>query len=251
MSKLFFLLPILFNFSKLQRRVFEREHKAPRIAEDEIELPEKFKCPLCKGVLKDPLLIPCCLYSFCSECIQPEIPTETLLCPTCKRVTQPNRFERNKMLSDEIEAWMKEKEEASNPTSDDENGKKLEGETINKTPTGTNSDKDQDVRSEYRNTQGDDLDNRDKEYKESRKYDDRYHSDRSRDYRSHNRGRDDRKRYTGYSAYRQGDRYYKDERGRHDEDRKRHYDRRVYVDDKDSHYDSKRRYKRREEYRPY
>jgi hypothetical protein len=32
-------------------------------------IPESLKCTLCNGLLNDAVLIPCCGYSFCDECM--------------------------------------------------------------------------------------------------------------------------------------------------------------------------------------
>ena len=37
-------------------------------APKEKEIPEELKCPICKKLLRDAVVIPCCNKSFCDEC---------------------------------------------------------------------------------------------------------------------------------------------------------------------------------------
>jgi hypothetical protein len=44
-----------------------------------------FQCPLCKGYLKDAVIIPCCQLSFCDTCIRDKlVPEDNFQCPNCR-----------------------------------------------------------------------------------------------------------------------------------------------------------------------
>ncbi|XP_038711862.1 E3 ubiquitin-protein ligase RBBP6-like [Tripterygium wilfordii] len=45
-------------------------------------IPSKLRCPLCDGIFKDAVIILCCQYSFCEECIHQEL-VEKARCPKC------------------------------------------------------------------------------------------------------------------------------------------------------------------------
>jgi hypothetical protein len=59
------LLPSLF----MNRTVFAKEADALlAIRPILIEPPPELRCPLCKNIFKDAVMIPCCQYSFCDKC---------------------------------------------------------------------------------------------------------------------------------------------------------------------------------------
>ncbi|CAK9212093.1 unnamed protein product [Sphagnum troendelagicum] len=47
-----------------------------------IEPPPELRCPLCKNIFKDAVMIPCCQYSFCDKCIREELIAKGK-CPQC------------------------------------------------------------------------------------------------------------------------------------------------------------------------
>jgi hypothetical protein len=60
-----------------------------------------FQCSLCKGYLKDAVIIPCCQLSFCDACIRDKlVPENNFQCPSCKAspispdTLIPNRCDR-------------------------------------------------------------------------------------------------------------------------------------------------------------
>lgn len=48
------------------------------------EIPVELMCTLCKNVMKDPVLIPCCCNSFCSDCIKVALVGGNNCCPECE-----------------------------------------------------------------------------------------------------------------------------------------------------------------------
>ncbi|XP_055932173.1 E3 ubiquitin-protein ligase RBBP6-like isoform X2 [Argiope bruennichi] len=76
------------------------------IAEPEAEVPEELLCMVCKDLLQDAVLIPCCGNSFCDECVrQVLLESENHECPVCHEVNVspntliPNRFLRTAVLN--------------------------------------------------------------------------------------------------------------------------------------------------------
>lgn len=50
--------------------VFLKEIEKMKVESDgTFSIPESLKCTLCNGLLNDAVLIPCCGYSFCDECM--------------------------------------------------------------------------------------------------------------------------------------------------------------------------------------
>jgi hypothetical protein len=47
--------------------VFHKEVAKTKLVDTSI--PDSLRCPLCGGLLNDAVLIPCCGYSFCDECM--------------------------------------------------------------------------------------------------------------------------------------------------------------------------------------
>ncbi|ELT86986.1 hypothetical protein CAPTEDRAFT_37793, partial [Capitella teleta] len=64
------------------------------------ELPEEFKCPICREMLKEAAIIRCCGYSFCDECIRDALlDSEHHTCPQCGAAGQsPDALVANKNL---------------------------------------------------------------------------------------------------------------------------------------------------------
>ncbi|KAK7086675.1 hypothetical protein SK128_025024, partial [Halocaridina rubra] len=66
--------------------------------------PEELECSLCKELLKEAVLIPCCAAAFCDECIRNHLlDSEDHVCPACKKegvgpdTLIPNRYLRIKV----------------------------------------------------------------------------------------------------------------------------------------------------------
>jgi len=69
------------------------------------EIPDELQCPLCKSLLQDAVMIPCCSVSYCDECIRTHLlDSEDHKCPACSTVDVspdtllPNRYLRSKVL---------------------------------------------------------------------------------------------------------------------------------------------------------
>ncbi|ELT88488.1 hypothetical protein CAPTEDRAFT_200403 [Capitella teleta] len=64
------------------------------------ELPEEFKCPICREMLKEAAIIRCCGYSFCDDCIRDALlDSEHHTCPQCGAAGQsPDALVANKTL---------------------------------------------------------------------------------------------------------------------------------------------------------
>jgi hypothetical protein len=83
----------------IQQQVLETQK------EKEEGIPEEFRCSLCRKLMKDPLLIACCGYSFCAKCIRPEVPTDILICPNCKRESDPSKLVSNINMKNAIDKY--------------------------------------------------------------------------------------------------------------------------------------------------
>ncbi|CAL1280836.1 unnamed protein product, partial [Larinioides sclopetarius] len=76
------------------------------VVEPEAEVPEELLCMVCKDLLQDAVLIPCCGNSFCDECVrQVLLESENHECPICHEINVspntliPNRFLRTAVLN--------------------------------------------------------------------------------------------------------------------------------------------------------
>lgn len=68
--------------------LFEREMKRDREQKATgNSVPSHLTCLMCKNLIKDAMLLPCCNTSFCHSCIFPpyDSPQDPLYCPLCKR----------------------------------------------------------------------------------------------------------------------------------------------------------------------
>ncbi|XP_026468823.1 E3 ubiquitin ligase PQT3-like [Ctenocephalides felis] len=84
--------------------------KQTTVVENKVEIPEDLQCMICKDLLSDAVMIPCCGSSFCDECIRLTLmESEDHECPDCKDkdispVTMiPNRFLRNSVQAFKLE----------------------------------------------------------------------------------------------------------------------------------------------------
>ncbi len=61
--------------------------------------PEELICSLCKEIMKEAVIIPCCGESFCSECICTHLCDNEFTCPACKKdKVSPENLAPNKAL---------------------------------------------------------------------------------------------------------------------------------------------------------
>lgn len=79
---------------------------------EKIDIPEEFKCPICKELMKDAVLVPCCGESFCLDCIenvmlQTSLTEEGSRC-LCSTILRANSLYDNKSLRRTITKFQKE-----------------------------------------------------------------------------------------------------------------------------------------------
>ena len=68
-------------------------------APKEMEIPPELICSICKEVVKDAVIIPCCGESFCYDCIQEYLCENEFTCPSCKAPdVSPEKLAPNKAL---------------------------------------------------------------------------------------------------------------------------------------------------------
>ncbi|KAI8818207.1 DWNN domain-containing protein, partial [Fimicolochytrium jonesii] len=76
-------------------------------------VPDELACPICKKLLRDAVLIPCCGTSYCDECIRTHLldnedPAQRLKCPNCHSDQSPDHLIPNKSLRQAVELHIKE-----------------------------------------------------------------------------------------------------------------------------------------------
>ncbi|NXU81754.1 RBBP6 ligase, partial [Oreotrochilus melanogaster] len=83
---------------KKENPAFSSEKPSPSFSDDAI--PEEFLCPICKALLTDAAIIPCCGNSYCDECIRTALlESEEHTCPTCQQSNvSPDTLVANKCL---------------------------------------------------------------------------------------------------------------------------------------------------------
>eukprot|EP00850_Spirogloea_muscicola_P021552 SM000253S09041 [mRNA] locus=s253:145051:152434:- [translate_table: standard] len=90
-----------------------------------IEVPPELQCPLCHRIFRDAVLIPCCQYSFCDQCIRQELIAKGR-CPQCGSTKYKNDdLLPNIALRQAIERFM-EQQVASGSGADDQLGRPKE-----------------------------------------------------------------------------------------------------------------------------
>ncbi|EDO35477.1 predicted protein, partial [Nematostella vectensis] len=63
------------------------------------KVPSELRCPMCKNLLTDTVLIPCCGTSYCDECIRTYLLENEQECPTCgAESVSPDSLIINKQL---------------------------------------------------------------------------------------------------------------------------------------------------------
>jgi len=78
----------LFYLVAPRSELFEREMKRDRECKTTSNsVPSHLTCLMCKDLIKDAMILPCCSTSFCQSCIFPpyDSPQDPLYCPLCKR----------------------------------------------------------------------------------------------------------------------------------------------------------------------
>nr|CAD2193682.1 unnamed protein product [Meloidogyne enterolobii] len=74
--------------------------------EEQVEVPEQYKCFLCKGLLRDAVLAACCGHSFCAECYQQQLlanPLEQCPGPDCSQQISADSLIPNKFAGSDSE----------------------------------------------------------------------------------------------------------------------------------------------------
>lgn len=79
---------------------FKKKNKQPsKEAPKEVETPPELICGICKELMKDAVIIPCCGESYCYECIQDYLCENEFVCPACKKEgVSPDNLAPNKAL---------------------------------------------------------------------------------------------------------------------------------------------------------
>jgi len=87
----------------------------------EESIPPELQCPMCKNLLKDAVLIPCCGNSFCDECIRQTLLTdEQFTCPLCHTPNNsPDKLLPNKTLRQAVEGFSRKTREEQRDRSED------------------------------------------------------------------------------------------------------------------------------------
>jgi len=67
------------------------------------EVPAALQCPMCKKLLNDAVVIPCCGTSYCDECIRNYLIDNDFSCHSCKEKTSPDNIIPNKSLRKAVE----------------------------------------------------------------------------------------------------------------------------------------------------
>lgn len=75
------------------------------MAEETLPLQRDLTCPVCQGVFRDPVLLPCS-HSFCRECMQRSLQVNHR-CPLCREVFEEGHIISNRALSDACETFLK------------------------------------------------------------------------------------------------------------------------------------------------
>ncbi|XP_010074280.1 PREDICTED: E3 ubiquitin-protein ligase RBBP6-like, partial [Pterocles gutturalis] len=87
-----------YSRGKKEKPPFLPEEPSSSSSDDSI--PEELLCPICKDIMTDAVLIPCCGNSYCDECIRTALlESEEHTCPTCHQTdVSPDALIANKFL---------------------------------------------------------------------------------------------------------------------------------------------------------
>ncbi|XP_054616368.1 E3 ubiquitin-protein ligase RBBP6-like isoform X2 [Dunckerocampus dactyliophorus] len=98
-----------YALGKKEKHPFLQQEPEP---EDEREpVPEELQCLICRDLLVDSVVIPCCGNSYCDDCIRTALlESEGHVCPTCKQSdVSPDTLIANKFLRQAVNNYKKEK----------------------------------------------------------------------------------------------------------------------------------------------
>lgn len=77
----------------------KKNKQPPEEAPKALEPPPELICSLCKKLMKDAVIIPCCGESYCYDCIQDYLCENEFTCPACKEEgVSPDNLAPNKAL---------------------------------------------------------------------------------------------------------------------------------------------------------
>lgn len=77
------------------------------MSEDREPLQKDLTCPVCQGIFRDPVLLPC-THSFCRECLESSMKFNKR-CPLCRKDFEEGLVIANRALSDACETYLKTK----------------------------------------------------------------------------------------------------------------------------------------------
>ncbi|ETV80069.1 hypothetical protein H257_06470 [Aphanomyces astaci] len=69
--------------------------------------PDHLACPICKRLMQDAVLIPCCHESACDGCIRDALISHNLTCPLCRKSMSPENLIPNKGTRASVEEFLK------------------------------------------------------------------------------------------------------------------------------------------------
>ncbi|KAM7383218.1 hypothetical protein PAMP_002889 [Pampus punctatissimus] len=76
------------------------------MSEEPLPLQQDLTCPVCQGIFRDPVLLPC-THSFCRECLQRSWQFNKK-CPVCREVFEEGQPISNRALSDACESFLRQ-----------------------------------------------------------------------------------------------------------------------------------------------
>ncbi|XP_057716747.1 E3 ubiquitin-protein ligase RBBP6 isoform X2 [Corythoichthys intestinalis] len=82
-----------------------------KLEEEKVPVPEELQCLICRDLLVDSVVIPCCGNSYCDDCIRTALlDSEGHVCPTCNQSdVSPDTLIANKFLRQAVNNFQKEK----------------------------------------------------------------------------------------------------------------------------------------------
>ncbi|KAM3613758.1 uncharacterized protein V6R79_004733 [Siganus canaliculatus] len=83
------------------------------MSEEPLALQQELTCPVCQGVYRDPVLLPCS-HSFCRECVQRSLEHNNKKCPMCRERFEESQIISNRALSSTCETFLKQTNWRSN-----------------------------------------------------------------------------------------------------------------------------------------
>ncbi|XP_051905180.1 E3 ubiquitin-protein ligase RBBP6 isoform X2 [Hippocampus zosterae] len=100
--------------------------------DDNIPVPEELQCLICRDLLVDSVVIPCCGNSYCDDCIRTTLlDSEEHICPTCHQSdVSPDTLIANKFLRQAVNNFKKEKGDTKSLK-----GKSAAPQSLTATPT--------------------------------------------------------------------------------------------------------------------